>query len=288
MPKVLFSSAQEWALCGVTALLVRMAMQESGPLTVGRNFWFVGLRFSCAALILVFLSFPILRDITKRELVGGAVLGAAIFAGFALQTAGLATITASASAFITAFYVPLVPFFECLFMKHRPGPLAWTGMALAFPGVILLTGGDGFMTGLGMGEGLTLLCAIAFAGEIILTGIIVPGTNPRRIATVELAVGALLSFAFMPLSGEVPAPFSWLVVGSACGLGLASACIQSIIAWAQKDIPPTRATIIYTGEPVWAGLMGYMAGERLPLSALAGCVLVVTGILVSNRDGQKT
>ncbi len=100
---------------------------------------------------------------------------------------------------------------------------------------------------------------------------------------VELAVTAALSFAFMPAMGESPAPFSWLVVGSACGLGIASAVIQGVIAWAQKSIPPTRATVIYTGEPVWGGITGWLAGERLPAAALLGCACVVAGILVSCR-----
>ena len=35
------------------------------------------------------------------------------------------------------------------------------------------------------------------------------------------------------------------------------------------------------GEPVWAGVFGRIAGERLPLLALFGGCLVVLGVLVS-------
>lgn len=51
--------------------------------------------------------------------------------------------------------------------------------------------------------------------------------------------------------------------------------------WAQKSVSPTRATIIYAGEPVWAAVIGRIAGERLPLAALIGGALVVLGILAS-------
>ena len=51
--------------------------------------------------------------------------------------------------------------------------------------------------------------------------------------------------------------------------------------WAQKSVSPTRATIIYAGEPVWAGVIGRIAGERLPATALIGGALVVLGILAS-------
>lgn len=280
-------STREWALCGVTAfwgttfLVVRLAMEHSGPL------WFVGLRFSAAALAVLACSLPLLPGMTRRELWGGALLGCATFAGFALQTAGLASIPAAKSAFITAAYVPLVPLFELALMRRRPGLPALLGMALAFPGVLLLSGLDGLSGGFGSGEALTLLCAVAFALEIVATGMIVPATEPRRIVIVELSVCALLSFAGMPLTGEAPAPFSWLVAGSACGLGLGTALIQSVIAWAQQKVPPTRATVIYTAEPVWGGLVGYAAGERLPATALLGCALVIAGILAGSRRPRR-
>ena len=64
-------------------------------------------------------------------------------------------------------------------------------------------------------------------------------------------------------------------------MGLASALIQFVMNWAQSMVDPSRAAIIYAGEPVWAGLIGRIAGERLPLLALFGGLLVVLGVLVS-------
>jgi hypothetical protein len=50
---------------------------------------------------------------------------------------------------------------------------------------------------------------------------------------------------------------------------------------------PTRATVIYTGEPVWAGVFGRIAGERLPLLALVGAAFIVAGVLVSELKLKK-
>ena len=41
----------------------------------------------------------------------------------------------------------------------------------------------------------------------------------------------------------------------ALGLGIFSAIIQVTMNWAQRSVSPTRATVIYTGEPVWAGIL---------------------------------
>lgn len=280
------NSPQEWTLFGLTAfwgstfLVIRFAMQSCGPL------WFCGLRFGMAAVIATVAALPVLKGLTRHEVITGSILAVSIFLGFALQTAGMSTITASKSAFITAFYVPLVPLCEMLVLRRRPGFAAWLGMALAFPGVLLLSGvEEGMMGGMGKGELLTLLGAAAFAIEIVLVGKFAPGTDPRRLAVIELSVTSALCFLCMPLTGESPAPFSWNVFASAAGLGIASAAIQSLMLWAQRDVPPTRASIIYATEPVWGGLFGYVAGERLTVFSLVGCVLVISGVLVSGRKG---
>jgi drug/metabolite transporter (DMT)-like permease len=45
--------------------------------------------------------------------------------------------------------------------------------------------------------------------------------------------------------------------------------------------------VIYTGEPVWAGIFGRLAGERLPLLALVGAAFIVAGVLVSELKLRK-
>jgi drug/metabolite transporter (DMT)-like permease len=39
--------------------------------------------------------------------------------------------------------------------------------------------------------------------------------------------------------------------------------------------------LIYAGEPVWAGIVGRIAGERLPAIALIGAGLIVAAVIVS-------
>ncbi len=271
--------SRELALCfvtmlwGATFIIIRMAMEVCGPL------FFVGLRFGSAALVVLVLSLRILPQITREEVAGGVLLGLVIFGGYALQTMGLASVDAAASAFLTAFYVPLVPLFEWLLMKRRPSMRSFLSLSLAFAGVILLTGGTGMSLEGSRGEILTLVCAMLFALEIVCTGILAPRSNTRRLTFVELAVTSLLAFVLMPVTGEAVPDFSWFVVCAACGLGAGTALIQGIIVWAQKTIPPSRATLIYTGEPVWGGFFGYLAGERLAPSALAGCGLIISALL---------
>jgi drug/metabolite transporter (DMT)-like permease len=57
--------------------------------------------------------------------------------------------------------------------------------------------------------------------------------------------------------------------------------IQIAMNWAQKTVPATRATIIYAMEPVWAGLVGWLAGENLTVLGISGAALIVLSVLVS-------
>jgi len=247
---------------GGTFLLVQNAMSVSGPM------FFVGLRFAAAACMVGAFSLRHLRGLTLFELRAGAFIGTAIMLGYGLQTVGLQSIPSSQSAFITALYVPFVPLLQWLFMGKRPGLLPSIGIMLAFTGLMLLSGPNGASLDFSPGEIATLISTVAIAAEIILISSFGGRVDVRRVTVVQLAVTSLPGF-------------SWLLLASALGLGAASAVIQLAMNWAQKSVSPTRATLIYAGEPVWAGIVGRIAGERLPGLALLGGALIVLAVIIS-------
>lgn len=265
---------------GGTFLLVQTALTYSGPL------FFVGLRFAAAASIVALFSLRILRDLTLLEFRAGVFIGTSIMLGYGLQTIGLQTIPSSQSAFITALYVPFVPLLQWLVLGRRPGLMPTLGIGLAFAGLMLVSAPNGASLNFSPGEMATLVSAIAIAAEIILIGAYAGKVDVRRVTVVQLATASVLSFLLVGPTGEALPDFSgWLVV-SAVGLGAASAVIQLAINWAQKTVSPTRATVIYAGEPVWAGIVGRLAGERLPGIALFGAALIVAGVIVSEMKGR--
>lgn len=260
---------------GGTFLLVQHAMTVSGPM------FFVGLRFAAAAAIVALFSWRHLRELTLFEVKAGSFIGVAIMLGYGLQTVGLQSIPSSQSAFITALYVPFVPLLQWLVMGRRPGLMPSIGIMLAFTGLMLLSGPSGASLNFSPGEIATLISAVAIAAEIILISTFAGQVDVRRVTVVQLAVTAVLSFLLVAPTGEVIPDFSWLLLATALGLGAASAAIQVAMNWAQKSVSPTRATLIYAGEPVWAGIVGRMAGERLPAIALVGAGLIVVAVIVS-------
>ena len=239
---------------GGTFLTVQYALNFTSPM------FFVGCRFAVAALTLLLISFKSMKGVTLKDLGAGSVIGLVIIGGYGTQTIGLQTIPSSESAFLTALYVPLVPILMWLIFRKTPHAMTWVGAALAFTGLVLLTGNGFEQISLSFGQLLTVLGSLAIALEIIFISYFAGKVNLRRVTIIQLAVALVLT---------------------AVTLGLASALIQFVMNWAQRMVDPSRAAIIYAGEPVWAGVIGRIAGERLPLIALFGGALVVLGVLVS-------
>ncbi|WP_432368608.1 DMT family transporter [Pantoea allii] len=272
---------QEWVLIfitviwGGTFLVVHRAMQHSGP------FFFVGLRFATAAVLLALFFRRHLTAMSGSEIKAGTLIGLTIAGGYGLQTWGMQTISSSQSAFLTALYVPVVPLLQWLFLRRPPRLMAWLGILLAFCGLILVAGPQDGRVSLNQGEIATLLSTLAIAGEIILISRFAGHVDVRRVTFVQLTVASLCAFCFMLPNGETLPALSTPLLLSAIGLGAASALIQVTMNWAQRSVSPTRATVIYAGEPVWAGVVGRIAGERLPATAILGAAFIVCGVIMS-------
>lgn len=286
--KFLILSKQEVALLmvtlfwGATFFIVHTAMQYCDPS------FFVGLRFLTAGVLCAVFFRKSLTKITKKDIYAGISIGICIYFGYFLQTLGLTAISSSMSAFMTALYVPLVPLLQWGILKKRPSLMNWCAIVLAFIGLIFLSGISSVQMTLSMGEIATLAGAVAIALEIIMISRYAGQVNTGCVTVVQLLTAGLLGLGFMPVLGESMPIFSWIWLSAAVGLGCMSLVIQWTMNWAQKSVSPTRATIIYAGEPVWGGVFGRLVGDKLPQLALIGAALVVISVMVSELKFKRT
>jgi len=261
---------------GSTFAITQSALREIGPLG------FVALRFTFGALALALFLNRRLRKITRIEWRAGLGIGAILFLAYGLQTLGLQHTTSSKSAFITATYVPLVPIAQLFLFGRKPAALAWVGAFVSFAGLGLLSMGNGLDSSFGLGEWLTLGCAVASALQIVLVGKYAADADPIRLATVQIATVALLALVAMPFAGEKMPAMTTNLVSICLGMGVIStAFVLGAMNWAQQTVPATRATLIYALEPVWAGIVGAAVGERMGIAAMIGSGLIVLGIVVA-------
>lgn len=297
MKRFLFSP-QELVLIAVTIFwggsyaIMHVALASCGPV------FFVAMRFLLAGLLTCVFFPKILRTLSRADLVAGLVIGVPVCLGQTLQTIGLQTITVSQSAFLTALYVPVVPLLQWIVMKKRPHLMAWLGLGCAFAGVLLLTchGAKGLT--FSVGDVLTLCSAVAIAAEIVLIGrfaegdlktsdvntpnVSTPSVNAVNVTAIQLLTAGFLALGALPFTGDSLPSASWGWIVPTLGLAAASVAVQLAMNWAQKTISPTKATIIYAGDPVWGGVFGRLMGETLPASALLGAAFIVAGVIVSD------
>jgi drug/metabolite transporter (DMT)-like permease len=209
----------------------------------------------------------------------GALLGLALGIGYLLQTLGLQTTGAAVSGFITGMFVVLTPLGAALLLKQAPSRLAWIAVALATVGLGCLSL-RGFSVG--NGELLTLGCAAAFALHIVGLGRWAPSYDVYGLAVVQLLTVAAMCAAVAAPGGLAVPPDAG--VWGAIGLtALAATAIAFVVqTWAQAHLAPTRAAVIMTMEPVFAGVFAVAAGgERVGTRTAAGAVLVLAAMLLT-------
>jgi drug/metabolite transporter (DMT)-like permease len=274
------------AIWGATFTLVKDALQDASPLL------FNLIRMVLAFLFLAILNYRHLRNLSRRAILSGLVVGILLAAGYQFQTAGLARTTPAKSAFITGLIVVFVPFFTSFPAlrpagTHAPSWNAALGALLAFAGLMLLTTPSGthlldLFSTIGIGDLLTLVCAIAFAGHLLALAQVSPNLPTAQIATLQIGFAALVMAITLPLGGTLHLTFTpRLLVALGVTSLLATAAAFTIQSWAQQYIAPTHTAILFTLEPVFASLTSLLfLNERLGPRSLTGAALILAGIAI--------
>lgn len=271
---------------GATFPLVKAALREVSPLV------FNTLRMLFASAILCAVNFQSLRQISRVQLRFCVVAGLFLALGYELQTSGLAHTTPSKSAFLTGLVVVLVPLLSLLPGLHgpttvRPHFLALVGAVLAFGGIVLLTSQPGaglaVLSGLHLGEWLTLGCAVAFAVHLLTLARAAGIVPARLLGTLQIVFAAGFMLLALPLERQPRLHWSTEVVFAfAVTSVLATAAAFTIQSWAQQHLPASHTALILTLEPVFAWLISLLfLGEGLGGRALAGAGLIFAGIVLA-------
>ncbi len=254
---------------GGTFLATRTALHGTGPFTL------LFLRFTLGAVL---VGAFVRRRPTAREAQGALLVALVMMVAYGAQTVGLRTVGSARAAFLTAFYVPLVPLLQGPLTGRRPSAGVVAGAILAFVGLVVLSAGDGLRPGLSLGDALILVGSLASALQIVLVGRFASAGNVPATTTLQLAGVALLALSGAGAEGMRATPTGLALAAGLGVVGTAGAVFA--MNWAQRTVSPARATLIYALEPVWAALFGALAGERLGVGGAIGGGLVIAGALV--------
>lgn len=280
---MLLMAATIW---GMGFVAQRLGMDHMGPYT------FNGLRFLLGALSLL----PLLWWLKSRQpvavagdhrqlliggvLIGGVLAGLVLFCAASLQQVGLLYTTAAKAGFITGLYIILVPVLGLL-LRHKSGLNTWIGALIALTGLYVLSVTDEFT--IGFGDLLQVVGALFWAVHLLLVDHYSNRVAPIKLAGVQFVVCGLLSLATAfvietpTVSGAV-AGWQALLYAGLVSVGVG----YTLQVVGQRGAHPAHAAIILSLETVFAAVGGVLLlGETLDERAIAGCALMLAGMLIS-------
>jgi drug/metabolite transporter (DMT)-like permease len=245
----------------------------------------LAIRFFVAFIIAAVIFIRKMVKIDKKTLIYGIGLGFILFTSYAFQTEGLNYTSASKSAFITGFNVVLVPVIITILTKSKLEMKSYISVAMAFIGLAFLTLNQS-ITNINIGDVYTLISAVIGAFYLILAGKYTLKVESVTFAIVQIfSVGLfslILSFAVEKpiITKDVMTWGSIIILSIVCTAG--AFIIQMS---AQKFTSPTHTALIFTAEPVFAGLFGYLFfHEILGVKGFLGAFLILFGMLIAELE----
>jgi drug/metabolite transporter (DMT)-like permease len=260
---------------GYTFVAIKNALNEIEP------FNFIMIRFIIAFAVLAVIFYKRLLSAGRETYIAGFKVGIFLFLAYAFQTVGLKYTTASNAGFITGLSVVLVPVFSALILKSFPSRESSIGVILAMTGLFLLSWND--TAPFNPGDILVLFCAVSVAFHIISVGYYTRRTDSIALTVIQIGVVALFSIAgaFIFEKPEIPSsPLVWeAIIVTALFATVGAYLVQNIM---QRFTSATHTALIFTGEPVFAGIFGYLLlGETLGRMAGLGCVFILCAMIIS-------
>jgi drug/metabolite transporter (DMT)-like permease len=273
------------AIWGFAFVAQRVGMETMGP------HWFNSLRFFIGVVALIPVVIWIGRNkaksaeqgpkaSTKALMVGGLAAGVLLFIGATFQQVGLQYTTAGKAGFITGMYIFFVPLIG-LFFRMKTGLGTWLGAVVALLGLYLLSINEDFT--LSKGDTLQLICAVAFAGHVLMIGYLASRMDTVKLSLIQFVVAGTLAMILALYFEQL----SWAMINSTAVPLLFAGVMSTGIAYtlqtvAQQHAHPSHAAIILSSEGVFAVIGGFLLlNEVLPAQGLLGCGLILVGMLMS-------
>lgn len=265
---------------GTAFIAQKTGMDGLGPLA------FAGIRFVLSfvfILPMVWLEWRRAGAAQRAGLRPGPVIALCMVfaAGVVLQQVGILHTTVTNAGFLTGLYVLGVPFAAWVLFRTRPDARVWLCGLIAVTGIWFLNGGS--LTAVGYGDFLILLCAVCFAVQVALLGLLVQRSGmPLTLSLIQyggcatLALMAAFTFETVTWNAVMVNAGPLLYAGVVSG-GVA----YTLQAVAQRHTPPADAAVILSGEGLFAALAGaVLLGEVLGPMGFMGCALIMLAILL--------
>jgi len=239
------------------------------------------------------------RALKSQAFLDSFIVSAPGVIGIALQAAALREGSSATVAFITSLTIVTVPVIGWIFLRESLTRALWIGAILSFAGVYVMT--QPHAGHFGWPEVFTLIGTVLFGFQIHFINHYTRKHDPEAVTlgafihSVWLCVAIMLA---MPegrhlLSPETlgrllepvddPDPLKkWAVLWTVPYHAVFASVIAFLVMMRfQREVPATRAVIIYCLEPVFAAWLAWqLHGEGMKRYEIWGALLVIAGNLL--------
>jgi drug/metabolite transporter (DMT)-like permease len=273
------------AVWGASFILIKIAGDDLPPVWVAVGRLAFGSAFLWIALRSGRFKLPPVRLIGPLLLV--ALLNNAI--PFCLFPWGERTVPSSIAAILNATTTIWALLLGLAMGAARATVRTIGGVVLGFVGVLAVVYGhapgaaDGVASGgYVLGVALIVLASLSYAAGAVFAKRWLQGIEPVVIATFQLTLAGLM---VLPLAVFGPHPAAWhwqsitaVTVLGVLGSGLAYLLFFRLLA----NTSSTRTVAVTYLLPIWGLFWGFIAGEQIRWTALAGIVVVLAGLALMN------
>lgn len=202
-------------------------------------------------------------------------------------SSGLASILNSTTTLWAAIFIFFV------IPAERPSVLNYAGVLIGIAGVVILVIPDLSAHGIS-GDLLGALAVVAASMSYAVAALFVR-VKMRGMNVYEQSLGQLTATALAALVVAAPAlpavHLAWLSVGAVLALGVGGSGIAYLLYYyTMHTLGPVRATGVTFVVPITAVFWGVvLLGESLTIATVAGMVVTLTGIVLTNvrRQSQR-
>jgi drug/metabolite transporter (DMT)-like permease len=259
---------------GGSFLFSKIGMREIPPPL------FVFSRFTLAALIMLVVFARRLGELNRDILRRGFLVGLALGINNISFVFGVHGTSISRAGVLNNLFVLFIPLITRALWRERIGRLNMAGIVLAVAGIWLLASGGG--VGFNRGDLISTVCAFFIACHIIAVSRILRDDDVYLVSMVQFATVAVMAgvVTLVLYSPHIAISSTSVISVAYCAIFPTVFCFTLQNAF-QRYVTPTRAGLIYTLDPVWSLLAGFLVlGERLGPREWLGCGLIFLAVLL--------
>lgn len=209
------------------------------------------------------------------------------------ESFGLTYVSATAGSVLISTIPVFATIGAWIFFRERLKLINYAGIILSFLGVLIfIINKDGSMSYNIKGLGLMTLAVFSAVGYNLTLSRLVGSYSPVYIVNVQNVIGAVLFlpvFLITDLRYFIITPFTFKDIVPVIELAVFASCGAFILfAWSVKNMGITRANVFSNSIPVFTAVFSFMIlGDRLTFQNIAGMMIVIAGLFMSQMDGRR-